>query len=211
MSAQIIHTIWIWIAAFFTLAIFSFLYKDNPFYRIAEHIFVGVSAAYGLIITYYNAFLPYVYTPLIKGDFIVIIPVLIGLLFFARFIPKISWLVRIPIVVAMGWGAGVGLPRTFQQNIFEQLKASILTVNSFPNVWQGIFNIIMFAGIILTLSYFFFSRKENNKVFNTTSKIGTIFIMVSFGATFGYTVMARVSLLIGRILFLLRDWLGIIH
>ena len=28
------RTIGLWIAAFFTLAIFSFLYRDNPFYRV---------------------------------------------------------------------------------------------------------------------------------------------------------------------------------
>ena len=31
-----------WIAVFLTLGIFSYLYKDNPFYKIAEHLFVGV-------------------------------------------------------------------------------------------------------------------------------------------------------------------------
>jgi len=41
--------------------------------------------------------------------------------------------------------------------------------------------------------------------------IGIIFIMVGFGAAFGYTVMARISLLIGRLQFLLGDWLGIIQ
>ena len=35
--------------------------------------------------------------------------------------------------------------------------------------------------------------------------------MIAFGASFGYTVMARVSLLIGRIQFLLHDWLGVIQ
>ena len=35
-----------WFAVFLTLAIFSYLYKDNPFYKAAEHIFVGVSAGY---------------------------------------------------------------------------------------------------------------------------------------------------------------------
>jgi hypothetical protein len=34
--------------------------------------------------------------------------------------------------------------------------------------------------------------------------------MVTFGASFGYTVMSRMSLLIGRIDFLLHDWLGMI-
>ena len=34
---------WVWIAALLTVAIFSFLIKENPFYRVAEHLFVGVS------------------------------------------------------------------------------------------------------------------------------------------------------------------------
>ncbi len=41
----------IWVIAFFTLSLFSFMYKDNPFYKVAEHIFAGLSAGYyvGLI------------------------------------------------------------------------------------------------------------------------------------------------------------------
>jgi hypothetical protein len=35
--------------------------------------------------------------------------------------------------------------------------------------------------------------------------------MVAFGAAFGYTVMARISLLIGRMQFLLGDWLHLMH
>ena len=34
--------------------------------------------------------------------------------------------------------------------------------------------------------------------------------MISFGASFGYTVMARVSLLLGRFQFLLGDWLHLV-
>ncbi len=35
--------------------------------------------------------------------------------------------------------------------------------------------------------------------------IGKWFMMVGFGASFGLTVMARISLLIGRIQFLVND------
>ena len=35
-------------------------------------------------------------------------------------------------------------------------------------------------------------------------------LMIGFGASFGYTVMARLSLLIGRALFLLQDWLEVL-
>ena len=35
-----------WIVCFLTLAVFSFLYRDNPFYKLAEHVFVGLGTAY---------------------------------------------------------------------------------------------------------------------------------------------------------------------
>jgi hypothetical protein len=69
--------------------------------------------------------------------------------------------------------------------------------------------IIVFLGIATTLAYFFFS-KEHKGWFGTTARIGTWFLMIFFGATFGYTVMSRISLLIGRMQFLLGDFLHII-
>jgi len=51
----------IWIAAFFTISIFSFLYKDNPFYKLSEQIFVGLSAAYWLVYIIYSIMMPNLY------------------------------------------------------------------------------------------------------------------------------------------------------
>ena len=47
-----------WVAVFLTLAIFSFLYKDNPFYKIAEHLFVGVSAGYWMSMFFWTQIQP---------------------------------------------------------------------------------------------------------------------------------------------------------
>ena len=47
-----------WIAVFLTLAIFSFLYKDNAFYKIAEHLFVGVSAGYWMSFNFWTQIQP---------------------------------------------------------------------------------------------------------------------------------------------------------
>ena len=57
-----------------------------------------------------------------------------------------------------------------------------------------------------SLIYFYFS-KEHTGVLGVTARVGIWFIMVSFGAHFGYTVMARISLLIGRVYFLADQWL----
>jgi len=67
--------------------------------------------------------------------------------------------------------------------------------------------IIIVVGVISTLIYFYFSH-EHVGALGVTAKVGIWFIMISFGAHFGYTVMGRVSLLIGRVQFLIQDWVG---
>ena len=66
---------------------------------------------------------------------------------------------------------------------------------------------LLFIGVVSVLIYFFFSA-EHRGVFGFFAKIGIVFLMVGFGASFGYTVMSRITLLIGRLQFLLGDWLG---
>ena len=41
-----------------TLAIFSFLYGDNPFYKVAEALLVGVSAAYWMVVAFWDVLVP---------------------------------------------------------------------------------------------------------------------------------------------------------
>src|SRR6185436_18657895 len=54
MTLHISTVFGVWIATGLTLFIFSFLYKDNPFYKFAEHLFVGVSAGYTIILNYWT-------------------------------------------------------------------------------------------------------------------------------------------------------------
>jgi hypothetical protein len=67
----------------------------------------------------------------------------------------------------------------------------------------------MFMGVFCGLIYFFFS-KEHTGFFGGAANVGIWFLMITFGASFGYTVMSRMSLLIGRIDFLLVDWLKLV-
>jgi lipoprotein signal peptidase len=208
-------SIFIWISAILTLAIYSFLYKDNVFYKFAEHLFVGVSVGYGIGVYWQNSFIRLVFNPLfitkpyiVNGQFhpwlllAIIIPTLMGLLMLSLFTKKQGWLIRIPIAFVVGAGSGMSIPASFQAYIFEHAKNTLyvtLSISSF----------IMIVGVITTLVYFFFS-KEHKGLLGKTANLGIWFIMIAFGASFGYTVMARISLLIGRMNFLLHDWLGVI-
>lgn len=206
---------WVWIASILSLAILSFLYKENPFFRAAEHIFLGVANGYLVTFYWHRILMPILFRPLFQqGDLLLIIPFIIGMLYLTRFIPRISWLVRIPIAIYMGYWTGVLIPATIQAKIIKQVQGTILTAPNFQSWNAGtmgiMWSVIVFIGVLCTLSYFYFSR-EHKGVIGATSRVGIVFVMIGFGAAFGYTVMARISLLIGKLQFLLGDWLGIIN
>ncbi len=226
--------IWVWVGVVLTLCVYSFLYKDNPFYRFGEHLFVGVANAFTLSFMYHRIIVPIMwrpfagavriageegitpelFNPMAEANFLVIIPGLIGCMYFTRFIPGITWMVRIPIGMFMGYYTGRVVPAYFEGSIFPQMKGTIVTQASFDpamggGLMAGIFAVIILIGVIGTLTYFYFS-KEHKGLIKVGANTGIVFVMVGFGASFGFTVMARVSLAIGRFVFLLRDWLGVI-
>ena len=75
-------------------------------------------------------------------------------------------------------------------------------------IMLSVSNIIIVGGVVCGLIYFYFS-KEHTGAFGKASRAGIWVLMVAFGASFGYTVMARISLLIGRIEFL-ETWISAI-
>lgn len=199
---------WVWIAALLTLMIYSFLYKENPFYRFAEHVFMGLSIGYIAVILWYNYLIPNVFRPLISGQWSLIFPILLGLMTFGIFSKKYNWLIRYPLAFYVAAYAGIAIPLQLQTDVLRQAEASFLTPDKFTSVASTINAILIFTGLVTTLIYFYFSKKREHG-FGGAAQVGIIFIMLAFGAAFGYTVMARISLLIGRFQFLIHEWLGI--
>ncbi len=199
--------IWVWIAVFFTLSIYSFLYKDNPFYKFAEHVVVGTSVGYGIVIWWELAIMQRTVTPILQeGRWDYVFPIILGLLLVLRLFPKTQWMSRYSLAFMIGSGAGIGLPLAIKGTILKQFQATIMPLD--VTTWTGISNLIIMAGVISGLVYFYFS-KEHKGVLGAVANVGIWILMIGFGATFGYTVMARISLVIGRILFILQQALGI--
>jgi hypothetical protein len=197
------------IAGLLTLAIYSFLYKDNPVYKAAESLLIGLSIGYALVIYWQTTLMDILFYPLIRDTkLILIIPLVLGLMMFSRFTRKFSWLSRIPIALMIGAGAGVAIPAMLYARTLKQVSASVQ-----PMIENGNLNIsalVVVIGMISTLAYFYFSR-EHDGVMGKVARLGTYFLMIFFGATFGYTVMSRLSTLIGRVDFLLIDFLHVIQ
>lgn len=210
--AELMKVLGIWLGAYFTLSIFSFLYKDNPFYKLAEQIFVGLSAGYWLIYTIYNILVPNLFNLLLTDfahNWLLLIPMLLGIMMLLRIIPSAQWLSRYPIALMVGTTAAIYMLLSFKSDFLAQIAATMVNPFKFSSPVDVVGTILLIVGVLCGVYFFYFSKKQEG-VFAIPSKIGIWFLMVSFGASFGYTVMARISLLIGRLDFLLRDWLHII-
>ena len=198
------------IGGILTLAIFTFLYKDNPVYRMAESILVGVSIGYVLVITWSNTIMDTLFTPLVNGgEITLLMPMVLGLLMFGRFHQSTSFLSRYSMAVLIGSGAGVAIPAMLGARTLAQLSATVALVKA-DSVLMGFSAVIVIIGLLATLSYFYFSRAHTGWM-GRSAKVGTYFLMIFFGTTFGYTVMSRMSTFIGRIDFLLTDFLHIMN
>jgi len=189
------------IAAFLTLCVLSFLYRENPFYRFAEHLAVGVSAGYWVVILYNQSFTAKVIVPLQEGNPLPILPCLLGLLLFTRFFGNISWISRIPMAYILGVGSGAAIPLMLQTFVLQQMHATMRPVGFGTETF---INLLIMLGVICGIAYFFFSTRHTG-AFGVATKVGIWTLMIGFGATFGFTVMGRVSLLLGRVNFLI-EW-----
>ncbi|MBU8932892.1 MAG: hypothetical protein KOO62_02685 [candidate division Zixibacteria bacterium] len=226
-------------AAFLTLAIFSFMYKDNPFYKFAEHLFVGVSAAFWMCMGFWTTIVGNLVPRIsesLSGFFEVpyeadnqnlfyFIPVVLGILLLMRLSSKYGWISRWPLAFIVGTTAGFNFVRYLRSDFINQVSSTFvpllvewqgighffsnLSLNASGQLVTMLANWVIFLGVFCGLIYFYFS-KEHKGAFGGASKMGIWILMITFGASFGYTVMGRISLLVGRLTFLFRDWLELI-
>lgn len=196
------------VAGLLTLAILTFLYRDNPIYKMAESLLIGVAIGYVLVVTWTNSLMALLFTPLFsRGELWLIIPFALGFLMFGRLHRRTAILSRIPIGVLIGSGAGVAIPAMLEARTLRQLSATVGPV--FAEGTVDISMVVVLLGVLSTLIYFYFSREQVGW-WGRTARLGTWFLMIFFGTTFGYTVMSRMSTFIGRMEFLLSDFLRII-
>lgn len=228
-----VEAIGVIIAAGLTLIMYSFLYRDNPLFKVAENLYVGVALGYTAIaVTWEQSLRPEVFEPFMTAPtstafWEVLIHrgmgVLLGLCLLTQLSRKRGWVSRYAFGSMVGWGAGVGIATSVNSFILKQLDAAVQPLqaglpDALPRAftgdwWAGVFfpiagAVVLLVGTVCVLFYFFFSVRHR-KVGAGVSKVGIWFLMISFGASFGYTVMGRLSLLIGRVQFLLFDWLNI--
>jgi len=190
------------------LVVYSYLFKDNKAYSYAEHIYVGFVAAQALVLGWQNIRDGAV-RPLAKGQWMVLVPVVLGVLLYARFFKRLGYLTRLPVAFMMGVSAGVSITGAIVAQFIAQVRATMLPLSSVNNV-------VIVVGTACTLAFFLFiplgkhlgNGNGGGKYSPMTvmSTIGRATMMAAFGSSYGFIVMSRLSYLVARLQFLLGSW-----
>lgn len=208
-----------------TLAIFSFLVRENQFYRFFEHLFIGIAAGLGVVVSIKSFLWPRILVPMLglnivqypdgtfSGEYnrlqlLYLLPMLFGLLYYFIYSKRHAWLARLVIGFTLGMSGGAAFKGFFNE-MMPQLVGSFkpLLVFGADGLDRGasLSNLIFVLTLLCVMYYFVFTIKSESKVLGRVASTGRWLMMVSFGAFFGSTVMARMALLVERLQFLLVD------
>ena len=186
-----------------TLFVLSYVIGDNPLYRVAVHILVGVSAAFAAVVVVRNVFAPILTT--IQGDgesstgLFWLIPLILALLLLLKAFPRTAWLGNSAMAALIGIGAAVGLVGAVAGTLLPQVAIQ------FENGWIALVIALL---TIVTLAYFFFTgrvaldgRVEMPKWYPVTAYAGRIVITITLASLFAAVVNTSLVLLIQRVAF----------
>ena len=223
------RTVGVWAAALMTLAVLSFLWRDNPVYKLAESVVVGVSAGYVMSTAVWSSLVDQVFGKLAPGftkaylspglttveaDWWALVPLGLGMLLLCRLSARLSWVGMFPLAFVVGVFSGW----RFVQYVESDLLAQVATMfdplyvpgpTLAATVGGTLCAVLVLVGVLTVLAYFFFSLEHKGPV-GGAARVGVWYLMITFGASFGFTVMGRIALLAARCEFLFDDWLWLI-
>ena len=206
------------IAFIFTLFIFSYLIGDNPLFRIAVYIFVGVSAGYVASVAFRQVILPDLLDPLITGTFahkaLLTIPLILGVLLLTKVSPRLTQLGMPTMALLVGVSAAVAVGGAVTGTLFPQIGATINMFDPHPATSAAqlagmlINGAWVLAGVTTTLAYFHFSARTTSDgsvrrfgLIELLAFIGSIFLAITLGVLFAGVYSAVLTALIDRFHF----------
>jgi len=198
-----------------TLMILSYLLGDNPAFRLAVYLFVGVAAGYAAAITWRQVLVPRLVSPLLAGNIterlLAFLALALGILLLGKLSTRTSRLGNAPIAFLVGVGAAVAIGGAVTGTIFPQTQASINTFDlsnagQFP-LEHLFFGTVVLGGAVTSLVYFHFGAKstpggpQRSKLVVILSWVGEIFIAITLGVLFAGIFTAAMTALIERLNF----------
>ncbi|MCC6904886.1 MAG: hypothetical protein IT326_03520 [Anaerolineae bacterium] len=198
----------------FTIALLSYLVGDNPLYRAALHIFIGVAAGYAALVVIYQVIAPRLVSPLLSGNLMVValavVPFVLFILLALRLSPGTALLGSISAAYLVGVGAAVAMGGALTGTITGQVQATWLAPGG--NLLN---NVIILIGTVTTLLYFQFwvrgrtvtGEDERPALLQGIVNVGQVFLVVTLGAVYGGMILSGLAVFSQRLLAI-ANWLA---
>lgn len=194
-----------------TVFVYSFAVRDNPMYRLAVHILVGVSAGFAAVVVTREVLIPVLKSPFSSGDrlplLMWLIPVALALMMLLKMVPKFSWLGNSAMAVLIAVGAAVGLVGAIVGTLLPQITAT----------YDGFLLTLVVTGLtVCVLAYFHFTGRltADGQVmlpvwYQYVSLAGQVVITVALAGIFAGLLSTSLILLTERMWFYLDSFTAI--
>jgi hypothetical protein len=202
----------VWISAFLTFCVWSYFSrnKQNLAFRFAQSTIIGTGLGYVIVLVMLKNVDRLAMTKIVNGQWIYVLPVILGLMMYTKFIPRYSYLARIPIAVIVAVGLGIGARASLETDVILQVLASANTPVVGVDLYTALNGILLTLGVVTSILYFFFMVNDKwSPKLAPFLKIGRYFIMAYLGTSFGSAILTRVTLFISRALYIVFDFLGL--
>ena len=221
MDLNLVGTI---VAVILTVMVFTYLLGDNPVFRLAEHILIGVSVGWATLQIFYNLLLPafnYVLDNSKTGQldwWLYLVPLVLGLLLLLRPLRGAKPVTNLIMALVIGTVAALALAGALSGTLLPQVGAAMLPLNTGDIVGR----VVLLLGTILALWYFQFTIFKVDSSYGNTAGlvqpqdvtpagisgrlrlVGRWGIMLAFGAVFASVFLTYFAALVDRLLFLIN-------
>jgi hypothetical protein len=210
MSIELISA---FVGLILTLLVFSYLIGDNPLFRFAIYLFIGVSSGYAATAVWHNVLMPRLFSRL--GDLdqliLLIVPLILGISLLAKLSPRISWLGNFAMAVLVGVGAATAVGGALIGTLLPQAEAAMNMFDPgapgggsfFARLFQGG---VMLIGTVLTLASFHYTlgraadgAAKSNRILDGVAWAGRLFLAITLGVLFAGVYMAALTAMIERL------------
>lgn len=193
------------VGTFFIISVLSMLWKDNPIFRIGQQAIIGATMAHYILLNFKSA-LNNAVLPMLGGNLLLFVPLLLGVLMYTRLKDNVAWIARYPTGVLVGIGTGVMIAGTLRGQIIDQIKNTVLDLTKSvvsSNSTGMINNLLIAIGVVTAISFFTFTH-EHKGALGVSAKIGRIFLMISLGANWSGELVWYLTQLIGRLSWIIN-------
>lgn len=205
--------VWLIVSFVVTLLIFSYIFGDNPLFRLASYAFVGVAAGYTALVVAYQVLWPKLVQPLMGGNLLMLVPLVLGVFMLLKLFPRYARFGSWPMSFLVGVAAAVAIGGAVIGTILGQVRGAINDFDFTSPVENPTLTLIeavlVLIGTICTLAYFHFGARVKNEqpparpiYVETLAQIGQLFLAVTLGSLFAGVFSAAITALIERLDFI---------